>query len=142
MTELVRLARPLRLVGIWSEVDFPTNYVLAAPVPMVGELFLFPSDEEQPTNKEPSNYSFDAFSEFHGRDGHFVSEVDIPQTWRHHDIATEILYLSRKKNGGGDGKLNRFRHRFARGTLIERARNGWVRIRGSGLYVSDRGIVN
>lgn len=142
MTELVRLARPLRLIGRETEVQFGTHYVLASPVPMVGELYLFPTSEECPTDREPDVYSFDAFREFHGREGQFVSEVDIPGNWRRQDEAVEIFYLSRKLNGGGDGRPNRFRHRFARGTLIERSRGGWVRIRGNGLYVCDRGIVN
>lgn len=142
MTELVRLARPTKLVCNDTVVEFPTNYVLASPVPMVGCLYLFPSTEERDTRQDPSEYSFDAFRDFHGRDGNFVSEVEFPNHWQTFEDAFEIFYVSRKLNGGGDGTLNTFRHRFARDTIVKRAKHGWFRISGSGLYVCDRGIVN
>lgn len=142
MTNLVRLARPLQLVGILEEVVFPANYILAAPSPMRGCLYLFPSSEEHETDKEPDVGAFEDFESFHGRVGSMVSEVDVPDHWRPHDYVHEIVYLSRKKNGGGDGRPNRFRHRFSHGTHIEIGPRGWIRIRGNGLYVSDRGIVN
>lgn len=139
---LVRLARPLKLVCRETEITFPTNFVLAAPSPMVGKLFLFPNSVEHRTESEPDEWTFSDFEAFHGREGRFVSEVEIPENWTEIDTVEEIVYLSRKYHGGGDGRPNRFRHRFAPKTTLYRSKGDWLCIEGRGLYVCDRGIVN
>lgn len=57
--------------------------------------------------------------------------------------AVEIIYASDKKNGGGNGKLNLFKHKFAKSTMIYMDETKkQLYILGPKLKVTSAGIVN
>jgi hypothetical protein len=58
--------------------------------------------------------------------------------------AVEIVYRCPKLNGGGDGKLAEYKHKFNRGTKLFADQSGrqWLFIHGKSLKVEEPGIIN
>jgi hypothetical protein len=86
------------------------------------------------------------YNAFHGHGPRSVTRYDMHQPRQLIILgrATAIEYESDKVHGGGDGKKNVFRHKFAPGTILamdERAK-GQLYIIGKRLKVTSAGIEN
>lgn len=85
------------------------------------------------------------YIDFHGYDPDLAQEVAFEPISHlvHLARATAIEYESDKENGGGDGKLSRYRHEFGKNVqLFVDQTSKRLLIMGGRMYVNHRGIVN
>lgn len=86
------------------------------------------------------------YEEFHGKAPRNVRDVDfhVPKGLIQLGQAVAIEYRCDKLNGGGDGKMATYRHKFGKGAILcmdERARNQ-LYILSPHITVDDGGIRN
>lgn len=88
----------------------------------------------------------DLFRRFHGRSKAPVTRTTFhnPKTLVYLGEAVSIVYLSNKKNGGGDGKPCEYEHEFESPVSLYMDERGKVQLYliGRDLEVTSAGIVN
>lgn len=91
----------------------------------------------------------EAYREFHGKEprGLIRLEVDtlrgFPKNLIFLGEAIEIVYKCNKENGGGDGRMAHYKHKFSKGTLLCTDRKmKQLYVVGPKLKVTSAGIEN
>lgn len=101
---------------------------------------------ENPGRASYSAAALSRYKQFHGHDVRNVHQLRIKSTRELVCLgdAVEIVYRSDKLNGGGDGKLAEYQHKFARGTKLYCTPDGRnvLYIHGNKLRVRAPGIIN
>lgn len=86
------------------------------------------------------------FEKFHGRDVDHVDEINMdtdPECLVLLGKAVAIEYECDKLNGGGDGQVATYRHKFGKGVKLMCSPDGkTLYIKGGRMYTNERGIVN
>lgn len=91
-----------------------------------------------------SNAGIKKYKQFHGKCPHTetVKEVKNFNTLVYLADPEILTYVSNKRNGGGNGKRNYFKHRFSKSTKLYCTPDGkMLVIMGTNLKVTPRGIV-
>lgn len=101
---------------------------------------------ENPGRPKYSSAAASRYKQFHGHDVRNVHQLRVKPTRELVCLgdAVEIVYRSDKLNGGGDGKLAEYQHKFARGTKLYCTPDGRhvLYIHGNKLRVRAPGIIN
>jgi hypothetical protein len=83
---------------------------------------------------------------FHGHGPQGTGQVDFPEPQELICLgdAVSIVYRCAKYNGGGDGQMALYEHKFARGAKLFTDETGrcWLHIHGPRIKVEEPGIIN
>lgn len=87
-----------------------------------------------------------AFIMFHGKrpTEKRAASFYVPKNLIRLGTAVEVVYRCSKRNGGGDGRMMEYIHKFSPGTVLymDERRGKMLYIKGSRLKVTDAGIEN
>lgn len=86
------------------------------------------------------------YRQFHGRSKAPLTRMHfhVPKTLIYLGEAVSIVYLSNKKNGGGDGKPCEYEHEFETSVSLYMDERGAIQLYlvGKQVHVTEDGIVN
>ena len=140
MSEFFYLARCKEISTEKGKFKFPPGFILLASVEE--PTYLVALFAENMRKSQSSQLSKERFFQFNGKKCSKVLSIpfNVSETV-YFSKAISILYESTKKNGGGDGELNLFRHQFGKTVHLWTNPEKTVYILGGrNLIVTDRGI--